>query len=84
MEPSFPLGNMNGVGKKIHLVERQQEIYEAFKKRDKIAGFYSLLKPTLMILDLNLLKNIMIKDFNNFTDRDVYYNEDSDPVSAHM
>ena len=84
LEPSFPLGNMNGIGRNVHLVDRNQEIYEAFKKRDKIAGFYSMLKPTLLLLDLDLIKNVMIKDFHNFTDRGVYSNEEADPVSAHM
>lgn len=84
LEPSFPLGNMKGVGSTVHIVDRTQEIYEAFKKRDKIAGFYSLLKPTMVLLDLDLIKDVLIKDFNNFADRGVYSNKDSDPVSAHM
>lgn len=84
LEPSFPMGNLSGVGKDVHFLERFQEIYEAFKGRDKLAGFYSLLKPAVVLLDLDLIKSILIKDFNNFTDRNVYYNEDADPVSAHM
>jgi cytochrome P450 family 6 len=84
LEPSFPLGNMNGVGSKVHIVDRLQEIYEAFKKRDKLAGFYSMLKPTVVLIDLDLIKHVVIKDFNNFADRGVYSNEDADPVSAHM
>lgn len=84
LEPSFPLGNLHGVGKTVHFVERHQEVYEAFKASDKIAGFYSMLKPTVMLLDLDLIKNVLIKDFNIFTDRGVYYNENADPVSAHM
>lgn len=84
LPPSFPLGNMNGIGTKVNIVERNQEVYEAFKKSHKIAGFYSMLKATVMPLDLDLIKNILIKDFNNFTDRGVYYNKDVDPVSAHM
>lgn len=84
LEPTFPLGNMNGVGQSVHFIERQKEIYDALKNVDKVAGFYSMLKPTLLVLDLDLLKNILIRDFNNFTDRNIYYNENADPVSAHM
>jgi cytochrome P450 family 6 len=84
LEPSLPLGNLNGVGNTVHFVERHQEVYEAFKARDKIAGFYAMLKPTVMLLDLDLIKSVLIKDFHIFTDRGVYYNEDADPVSAHM
>jgi hypothetical protein len=84
IEPSFPLGNMNGIGKTVHLVDRLQEIYEAFKKSEKIAGFYSMLKPAIVIIDLDVVKAVTIKDFSNFTDRNVYFNEKGDPVSAHM
>lgn len=84
MPPSFPLGNFNGIGRSVHIVERNKEIYDAFKKEHKFAGFYSMLKPTVTLIDLDLIKNVLIKDFNNFVDRGVYYNEDSDPVSAHM
>lgn len=84
LEPVFPLGNMNGIGTKVHIVERNREIYEAFKKSHKIAGFYSMLRPTIMLLDLDLIKDVLIKDFNNFTDRGIYYHEEADPVSANM
>jgi cytochrome P450 family 6 len=84
LEPSFPLGNMKDVGKKVHLVERNQEIYEAFKSKDKLAGFYMMLKPSLLLIDLDLIKQVLVKDFNKFVNRGVYYNEDGDPVSAHM
>lgn len=84
LEPSFPLGNMNGIGSTIHLTKRMQDIYEMFKSEHKVAGFYSFFKANLMLIDLDLIKNVLIKDFNNFTDRSVYYNEDADPVSAHM
>lgn len=84
LEPSFPLGNMSGIGTKVHFNERCQEIYEAFKKTDKIAGFYSMFEPTLLLTDLDLIKDVLIKDFNSFTDRGVYYHKEADPVSAHM
>lgn len=84
LEPSFPLGNMKGVGISVSMNERSQEIYEACKKRDKIAGFYSLLWPTIMLTDLDLIKTVLIKDFNNFTDRGLYHNAEADPVSAHV
>lgn len=84
LKPTFLLGNMAGVGTKRHLVEQNQMIYEAFKRKDKIAGNYTAFRANLMLLDLDLIKNVLIRDFNNFTDRGVYYNEGADPVSAHM
>ncbi|KAF5298399.1 hypothetical protein FQR65_LT01177 [Abscondita terminalis] len=61
------------------------EIYTEFKKkRRKYAGFYFLYKPNLIIIDLDLIKTIMTKDFNYFTDHIMYANEEQDPLSAHL
>ena len=84
LEPSFPLGNMGGVGSKVHITERLREVYEAFKNNDKIAGMYTMFSPALVVINLDIVKNVMIKDFHKFTDRGVYYNAKGDPISANM
>ncbi|KAF2888244.1 hypothetical protein ILUMI_17929, partial [Ignelater luminosus] len=50
----------------------------------KYCGFYSLAQPNLILLDLELTKTIMTKDFKHFTDRGIYINEDIDPLSAQL
>lgn len=84
MEPSLLLGNLDGVGQKIHNTINVQLAYEKFKIGNKYFGFYLLQSPVLVILDLDLIKNIMIKDFNNFVDRGVYNNAEHDPLSGHL
>jgi cytochrome P450 family 6 len=42
------------------------------------------MNPILMILDLDLIKNIMVKDFNVFPNRKLYFNEKDDPLTAHL
>lgn len=84
IEPSFPLGNMKDVGKSVHIIERQQEIYEKFKGKAKVAGFYMMLKPAIQLIDLDLIKQVLVKDFNKFVNRGTYYHKEADPVSAHM
>lgn len=84
MEPSLLLGNLDGVGEKIHNNVNVQLVYEKFKIGNKFCGYFLLQSPRLIILDLDLIKNILIKDFNNFVDRGVYNNAEVDPLSGHL
>ena len=82
---SWFLGNLTGVGKTIHFVEFIKQVYEESKKKgDVIGGFYSMFTPTLIVNDLELIKQITIKDFNNFQDRGVYVNEEDEPLTGHL
>lgn len=81
---SFPMGNMAGIGKTIHWAHRFQEIYEAFKNKSKVGGFYFLTSPRLVVTDLNFLKTVLVKDFNSFRNRGLFFNEEFDPLSGHL
>lgn len=83
-KPSFITGNLNGVRQYVHLVKRFQASYEKFKFDQKFCGFYVCQVPRLIIMDLDLIKNILIKDFQYFDDRGMYHNEKDDPLSAHL
>lgn len=50
----------------------------------KYCGIYQLMKPTLFVLDLDLIKNMCVKDFEYFVDRGFYYNEKDDPIGCHL
>lgn len=81
----FPYGNIKGVSKKIHLSEFVHKYYQKAKKlKANYIGIYFYLRPILMVTDLDLVKAILIKDFNTFPNRGFYYNEKDDPVSAHL
>jgi len=59
-------------------------IYQELKPLGPVGGFYNYLDPVAIITDLDLLKQIMIKDFAFFTDRGNYHNISNDPVSGHL
>ena len=67
-EGHFPYGSYNLLAQKRHLNELLEEGYEKFK-HEKYYGWFLFGKPVLCINDVNILKNIQVKDFNHFVDR---------------
>ncbi|XP_017019027.1 probable cytochrome P450 317a1 [Drosophila kikkawai] len=59
-------------------------LYAKFKGSGPFCGFYALLQPRALILDRELIRQIMIKDFWNFNDRGMYCNQKSDPLSGDL
>lgn len=82
---TVPYGNSKGLGKDYHLSEFLITYYKKTKAIGaKFSGIYTYLRPVLFVVDLDLVKTIMIKDFNIFPNRGVYSNEKDDPLSAHL
>lgn len=80
----IPFGNLLPIatGQKCigHLI---LESYERFKSHP-YHGLYMLHVPQLIINDPELIRHIMVKDFNTFQDRGLYFNKETDPLSAHL
>lgn len=82
---TFPYGNLKGVFKDQTFSEFIAECYQEAKKFGaSFCGLYLYTHPVLMVIDLDLVKTILVKDFNVFPTRGHYYNEKDDPLSAHM
>ncbi|KAJ8981922.1 hypothetical protein NQ317_002092 [Molorchus minor] len=83
LKPKFPLGNNTSLfpkGIAVGIVSRS--FYEQFKKMGlKYGGVFLGLRPHLILLDPAHIKDVMTKDFSNFTDRGVYQTT-SDPLSV--
>ncbi|PSN38879.1 hypothetical protein C0J52_18964 [Blattella germanica] len=83
-EPSFPFGNLTDA----LLMKKSggvvfKELYDLFEGR-KFVGAFSFGKPMLVLRDPELIKTTLVKDFNHFQDHGIYYNEETDPLSAHL
>ncbi|NP_001353157.1 cytochrome P450 6a8-like isoform X1 [Drosophila kikkawai] len=83
--PHLWLGNMRGFNEDRTVNQIMQDHYDRFLgTRAPFVGFYFFQKPVAFIMDLELVKHILIKDFSNFSDRGLFYNEKDDPMSAHL
>lgn len=83
-EPIFPFGNIKGLGKTTSFLQFMVNYYKTFKGTSKMCGLYFFMRPIGMLLDLDLIKNVLVKEFPSFNDRNFYYNEKDDPLSAHL
>ncbi|CAH0579516.1 unnamed protein product [Chrysodeixis includens] len=79
--PPVPfLGNLTAVtlGRE-NFVEAIAAGYDAFKDQ-RYFGLYQYLVPTLIPRDPELIRQIMVRDFNSFADRGVHIDADCDPL----
>lgn len=83
-KPHFLMGNLKGVRTKYHIGEILANYYRKFKGTGPFAGIHIVQRPGVVLLDKSLMKNVLIKDFTNFTDRGLYYNEKNDPLTGHL
>lgn len=80
---TFPFGSK--ISPAVPMCMSFKVLYDYFKGQGlRYGGTYSMLSPTLIWTDLELIKNVLSKDFQHFTDRGIHYNGKTDPLSAHL
>ncbi|KFB36101.1 AGAP002867-PA-like protein [Anopheles sinensis] len=84
-KPHLLQGHMENSFKTTHLSYISQELYRDFKQRgEKIGRMSFFIIPGLIVVDPELVKAILVKDFNVFHDRGVFNDSKADPLSAHL
>lgn len=84
LDPSFPFGDMASViFHKQNMGDKIKEIYDKMKGH-RYVGLYFFSRKAFLPLDPVLIKDILNTDFQHFYDRGIYYDEETDPLSAHM
>ncbi|XP_049831914.1 probable cytochrome P450 6a14 isoform X1 [Schistocerca gregaria] len=68
--PWTPFGNCyKSILQKQMLSEDLDELYRRFRDK-RYVGYYRGLEPRLLVIDPNLIRQILVKDFDFFTDRE--------------
>lgn len=84
LNPTFPFGDMASViFRKQNMGDKIKEIYDQMKGK-RYVGLYFFSRKAFLPLDPVLIKDVLNTDFQHFFDRGIYYDEQNDPLSAHM
>lgn len=85
IQPELFYGNSRGLGTDYHTYLFMLKAYKELKDQgEPLGGVYISLRPTAIITDLDLVKSVLVKDFNYFPNRGIYYNAKDDPISEHI
>ncbi|ETN58139.1 cytochrome P450 [Anopheles darlingi] len=84
-QPHLLYGHMKGALDARHECLINQDLYNDYKQRgEAIGGKSFFIIPSLIVIEPELVKTILVKDFNVFHDRGVYNDAKADPLSAHL
>ncbi|XP_032451660.1 cytochrome P450 6B1 [Nasonia vitripennis] len=68
---------------KIHSTELTKRFYDEFAN-EKMVGIYVYGSPVLILRDLDLIRDVLIKDFAAFSDRGIRVHDRVEPLSQHF
>lgn len=84
LQPTFPFGDMaTVVFRKQNMGDKIKAVYDMMKGC-RYVGLYFFSRKVFLPLDPVLIKDILNTDFPHFYDRGIHYDEETDPLSAHM
>ncbi|XP_072392645.1 cytochrome P450 6a2-like [Diabrotica undecimpunctata] len=86
VQPHFLYGNLKDFSNgNLCISDQLKKLYNEFKSKGlRYGGYYAFMKPTFMPIDVNIVKNILQKDFGHFVNRGIYFNKKRSPLSEHL
>uniref|UniRef100_A0A8D8HFP3 Probable cytochrome P450 6a14 n=1 Tax=Culex pipiens TaxID=7175 RepID=A0A8D8HFP3_CULPI len=83
--PQLLTGNVAGMVSTEHMATTLQRLYREFKQRGlTFGGFNNFFAPTILLVEPELVKHVMVKDFGVFHDRGLYVDPEGDPLSGNL
>lgn len=86
IEPEFPFGNIKKqMRRELSFGDQFTQFYNHFKSKGlKGGGVYMFMTPSFVPVDLEVIKNILQRDFSSFVNHGMYINEEVDPLTGHL
>lgn len=84
VKPVLFYGNCKKLSKDYQLVDLMRDLYSTLKPKGPVAGVYIYIRKFVMITDLDLIKEITVKEFDNFSSKGFYSNKRDDPLSDNL
>lgn len=82
--PSFPSGHLDSRMAYMNFGLMAIDLYKKLKPKGDYVGLYFLNKPVLFVLTPEFAKTVLVRDFQYFMNRGVYFNKEDDPLSANL
>lgn len=74
------MGSIGGVGTSIHISEFFKREFDRFKHEGPAFGIYFMGRPVIVPTDTELVKEILVNNFDSFQDHGYNSNEKGDPL----
>ncbi|XP_063913667.1 cytochrome P450 6a2-like [Zophobas morio] len=86
LNPKFPVGDLSlAAWGKHSIFVRLQDIYNELKSQGhKHGGVYFFNGPIYIPVHPDMVKNVLVSDFDHFVDRGMYENSEKLPLSSHI
>ncbi|XP_034194619.2 cytochrome P450 6A1-like [Osmia lignaria lignaria] len=82
--PTILFGNLKEIAfRKESMSESVKRLYDEFK-HEPLFGIFEATTPTLIVNDLDLIKDVLVKDFPIFADRGLPYYKKVEPLAEHL
>lgn len=82
--PTFPSGHLDTRMAYMNFGLMAIDLYKKFKSKGDYVGLFFLNKPVLFVLSPEFAKTVLVRDFQYFVNRGVYFNKEDDPLSANL